>query len=376
MWLIFTLLAKLITWSVKLTGKGSGYTFPGYLILKIYPNILKRVTYEKGIILISGTNGKTTTTKLITHLITKSGCSVTTNSSGSNLLRGIVTSVLLDTNILGKPRGDYGVFEVDEFNLPVVLSQVTPKVLLLLNLSRDQLDRYGETDIIFEKWKDALSTLKSDALLIADLDQKEFKELPGNFKGKISWFDSASRLLHHTKLLGEFNAKNINAAILALENLGYDKDKLITLLPSFTHAYGRGEFIEKDGKKYQIYLAKNPASFNHNLDLFLLGHLDSTNLVFVLNDNQPDGRDVSWIYDIDREKLAKVCESKRVYVSGTRYLDMAVRLHYAGIIVNEYNIGGDLSNILSKPEGHHITVLPNYSAMLETREILMGRKIL
>ena len=139
MFFLITLFAKVSSISLKLLKLGHGYTWPGHFILKIFPNILVSLNnkYPKGLIFISGTNGKTTTTKLITHLLRKRGLRVTTNASGANMLNGVLSSFLLNTTFTGKISSDIGVFEVDEFNLSLLLKKVTPDVLVLLNLTRD-----------------------------------------------------------------------------------------------------------------------------------------------------------------------------------------------------------------------------------------------
>src|SRR3989344_5118537 len=156
MFFIYSLLAKLIRAFVLLLNRGSGFSLPGYVLLKLNPSILSssRIKFKKGLILISGTNGKTTTAKLITHVLNSNGLKVIHNDTGSNLLRGIVSAVFMNTSLLGG-------FEADEFALPALLNYFKPSVLVLLNLSRDQLDRYGEVDIIFDIWREAVSKLSS-----------------------------------------------------------------------------------------------------------------------------------------------------------------------------------------------------------------------
>jgi hypothetical protein len=117
--------------------------------------------------------------------------------------------------------------------------------------------------------------------------------------------------------------------------------------------------------------------------IILLSHIPDPELgstevsvLFILNDNIPDGRDVSWIYDISPEKLQKFCIDKTVYVSGSRFLDMAVRLKYAGVFLEDANISSNLSALVSSISSQTVVVFPNYSAMLELRKLLKGRAIL
>lgn len=377
--LYITKLIKLIIDTFKL---GYGYTWPGHIALNIYPNILKnkKIIPKKGLVLVAGTNGKTTTTKLITYILNKRGLNVVSNKSGANLLNGIVSALLLDTDILGKVKSEIGVFEVDEFALPLLLEQVSPRVLVLLNLSRDQLDRYGEVDVIFDLWKNAISKLGSNISILIDPTQARFNELRGAFPGTVFEFSEEQEVLEKTKLSGDFNQKNIGAALTAVELLGFDKSACMSALEGFEAAYGRGESIEYGGKAFALYLAKNPVSFSNNLNLLIAEKLNTKNVLVVLNDNIPDGRDVSWIYDVDPEMLKKAFEGKTVFVSGVRCLDMAVRLKYAGVKVEKENIEIDLKKMVSRicdlESVRELVVLPNYSSMLELRQILKGRKIL
>lgn len=387
-----TILVKLISFVSEALHLGSGNTWPGYIGLKLYPDILSMLNssffkFSKGIVLISGTNGKTTTAKLITHVLTKKGFKIVTNASGANILNGIVSTLLLNTNIWGKLNTDYGVFEVDEFTLPNILKYLKPNILVLHSLSRDQLDRYGEVDTILNKWKESLthSSVPSDITIIADSTQKTYKDLKNIFKGEVLFFDPNYIALKKTPLVGEFNAKNVSAALHTLSELGFED--IVNLLSDFEVAFGRGEKITFKKKNYQIFLAKNPSSFIHNLDILINKDVIYDSILFILNDKIPDGRDVSWIYDIDPIKLKKACTDKNIFVCGTRFLDMVIRLNYAGVEIGKESkelekkhISSNLKNILKQisscDDCNNIVVLPNYSSMLEVRKILIGRKIL
>lgn len=382
MFLITTLLAKLSNFVINLFGLGSGLTWPGHLALKVFSKslVISLKSLPKGYILISGTNGKTTTSKLLTHVLHKQGLCVVSNKSGANLLNGIMSALLLDTNIFGKPRADIGVFEIDEFALPVLLSKSAPRILLLLNLSRDQLDRYGEVDIIFSRWLRALKTSPADFPVVADIQQSEFKKIGDFYRGKVVYFNDSTAFLEKTKMSGKHNAKNINACLVVCSLLGFNVDKCAELLSDFNPAYGRGEVVDYKGKSYRILLAKNPASFNNNLDTLIDDSAKYDAALFVLNDNIPDGRDTSWIYDVDPVKLSQVCSGKKIFVSGTRCYDMAARLKYSGASPVYENISPDLAltlkTISKEKDIKSVVVLPNYSSMLNFRKIILGRKIL
>ena len=143
-------LSKTLNFIINFLHLGAGYTWPGHVALNLNSHIAKdkHFKFPMGVVLVTGTNGKTTTSKLLAHIFETSGLKVTHNRTGANLLNGIVSAVLLNMDWRGGHDSNIAVFEVDENNLPVVLEYFSPNVLVLLNLSRDQLDRYGEVDII------------------------------------------------------------------------------------------------------------------------------------------------------------------------------------------------------------------------------------
>lgn len=375
-------LSKTINFISSFLHLGAGYTWPGHLALKLNLDIAKdrRFEFPMGTVLVTGTNGKTTTSKLLTHIFETGGLKVTHNKTGANLLNGIVSAALLDMNLKGEHGSDIGVFEVDENNLPVVLKYFSPNVLVLLNLSRDQLDRYGEIDIILEKWLLSIENMDPTDEIVLDSTQNYFKQVVERFSGDLTYFDADATYLKQTSLVGEFNAKNVNAAVYTAQLVGTDDESILKALKTFEFAYGRGETLSYEGKDWRILLAKNPASFNNNLDIVLAGDIKADAYLFVFNDKIPDGRDVSWIYDIEPEKLKEACGGKVVYITGTRAMDMAVRLKYAGVGVAEKDIfetvEGAVHTIGLDTATKTILALPNYSAMLELRKVLTGKAIL
>jgi UDP-N-acetylmuramyl tripeptide synthase len=380
---LLILVAKISHFFLKILGVGAGLTLPGYLALKLYPGLFKKIkfNYRNGVILISGTNGKTTTSKLITKILNEQDYRVLHNKSGSNIMNGIASSVLLDRDIFGRTKSNIAVLEVDEFYLPEMMEYLDPIVVVLLNLSRDQLDRYGEVDIIYERWKEGILKLNKDrTVLVADSTQKIFSDIKDSYSGEVHFFNDEKKYLKDTGLVGIHNAKNINAALKTVELMEIPKDISLNHLKEFDAAFGRGEAIEYKEKNFKVLLAKNPASFDHNLNAVIEDLKDIKDIIFVLNDNIPDGRDVSWIYDIDTKSLKEACAQKNIYVTGKRYLDMAIRLNYAGVKILSENISFDkvhvINKVLKDTQNEEILVMPNYSAMLEIREILTGRKIL
>lgn len=404
-------LTRLVGEISRLLNVGAGATWPGEIALILQPNIASILAkhLRKGIILIVGTNGKTTTSLMIKNILEQQGLSVVHNASGANLKNGIVSS------LIQKSRADWGVFEVDENSLPLVLAQMTPKVLVLLNLFRDQLDRYGEVDVIVEKWQKAIAKLPKDTTVVLNSDDPGVAYLGRKVKGKTIYFgvndkseflktfehatdstfclNCGGRLSYEgiyyshigiwrcnrcgfsrpkpnvtsvqSPLPGLYNEYNTLAAIATAKALGIAGAQL----SNFRAAFGRQEEFTIDGKGVKIFLSKNPAGFNASLRTVL--EMKAKNLAFILNDRIPDGRDVSWIWDVDFETIPK---GVKIFASGDRVYDMALRLTYAGI---KPELAKSVQDVLREVrKGDTLYVLPTYSAMLEVRKILIGRKIL
>ncbi len=376
-------LGKTISFVIKTLHLGSGETWSGEIILKLNEGFLKRSAKKlsSGIIVISGTNGKTTTSLLITSILKKSGFNVLHNATGANLLNGIVASFIKNYNWSGKLKTNIAVLEVDEANLPKLLQHVDPNIVLLLNLSRDQLDRYGEVEIMVEKWKKSLSVLSKKATLILNKDDERIFELKNSFKGQTRFFSMEREQAWPFPLYGKFNKYNTLAAIEVAKCMNISFEIIVKSLKEFKPAFGRGEKFEYKKRKIQMFLAKNPASFNANLKMILQELKNVSAILFILNDNIPDGRDVSWIYDINSNDLFEVSKDKKIFISGTRDTDMALRLKYAGLNVKDMWYSHEIEKMImtmvqQTEEGESCLVLPTYSAMLQSRKILIGKSIL
>ena len=296
---------------------------------------------------------------------------------------------------------------------------------MILNLFRDQLDRYGEVNAITKKWSFALRGLNENTTLLLNADDPQVAFLGDKSKAKVKYFglnnknyDSKSQhasdstycpkcqtklnynsiyFSHlgdwncakcgysHPKitftsfsfypLLGKYNQYNTNAAVLLSKDLGLSNEKIKNALKDFKPAFGRQEALNINDKKVQIFLSKNPTGLNESLKTIV--DLRAKNLLLVLNDRIPDGRDVSWIWDVDFENFTS--QFKNIMVSGDRVFDMGLRLKYAGFknFQTEENLTKAVSVALENTAKNEILyILPTYSAMLETRKILTGKKIL
>ncbi len=430
--------AKTVTSLVRLSRMGAASVLPGSIARRLQPNVLPLLFQQvkRGVILVVGTNGKTTTSLLLRTLLERQGWRVAHNATGANLINGLVTTLLDNTNLLGQLDADYAILEVDENILPLLLRDCQPQYILGLNLFRDQLDRYGEVDTISRRWQNAIAPLPSETRVILNGDDPTLSHLGQQLPQKVLFFGlsepdlyldeiphavdsiycpscghsldyegvylshlgdyhcpkcsfSKSPLAVDSKewpqiLIGIYNKYNTLAAGLVAREMGIDTDTIYDTVKNFRAAFGRAEELDVNGKHVRILLSKNPVGMNETIravaDIQKQGGA-STKLL-VLNDRTPDGTDVSWIWDVDTEKLVEL--GGTIVVSGDRVYDMALRLRYSQtegennlkLIVKE-----DLQEAISTaleltPASETLHILPTYSAMLEVRGLLTGRKIL
>lgn len=396
-------------------GLGAGATWPGEIALSFSPSILSSLTTSlgEGLVLVVGTNGKTTTALMLAQILTNQGKRVVHNASGANLVNGIVSSFIVQSDWLGRVNADWGVFEVDENSLPIVLRYVKPRAIVILNLFRDQLDRYGEVDVIVEKWGKAIKKITGETTLVINSDDPGVAHLGKahrvvyfgvNDKTKFlktsehatdsAFCTKCGARLHYdgvyyshigiwacpecgakrpnptvysfpSALPGLYNQYNTLAAVATAQALGLRPRAIKASLRSFAPAFGRQEELVVNGKRIKLFLSKNPAGFNASLRTVL--EMGAKDILFVLNDRIPDGRDVSWIWDVDFEMLPADITP---VVSGDRVYDLALRLKYAGL---ETVVEPHLHKAIA---GKQEYILATYSAMLEVRKILTGKKIL
>lgn len=430
-----SLIAKAVATISRLFSLGAGVTWPGEISLILDNNLIKKLSpqIKKGVILVAGTNGKTTTSSMIGHILNKAGYKVLHNATGANLRNGVAGTLILNTDFIGKIDADYAIFEVDEATLPLLLREIEPKIVVLLNLFRDQLDRYGEVDSIARKWLEALKNLSAKTTLITNADDPLIAFIGEKFKGKVLYFGLEDKrfdlgklefatdsiyclncgkklvyekifLSHYgdwkclkcgfkrpklnlssvkASLSGVYSIYNTLASILTTQSLGITKNTAEKSLVSFKPAFGRQEEFTIDGKKIQLFLSKNPAGFNQSIRT-VLDKNNVNQVMFVLNDRIPDGTDVSWIWDVDFEEI--VNRAKTIIISGDRVFDMALRIKYSFEIQSANwrtklktfeNLKKALeSGLEHTPKGGTLFIFPTYSAMLDIRKIIVGRKIL
>ncbi len=436
---------------------GGGTALPGLVAERIDPQIVAGLSGRlgQGSLIITGTNGKTTTARLVRSIAQAAGLRPVANRAGSNLMRGLAAALAQAAEFGGDfsaPGRRIGVFEVDEATLPEAADALSPRVVAFTNLFRDQLDRYGEVEHVAAVWRQAVAALPPSVTVVLNADDPSIAGLaragigPVLFYGlddpacgverlehaadarwcsapaegggpcggelaydrvfyghlghwrcpqcgaarpqpavSIAWLEEsadgvrlkfelpAGEVSASLPLVGLYNAYNALAAGAVGVSLDLPPAAIEGGLSSATAAFGRQEKINVAGRQVQVILAKNPAGLNQVLRA-ITGPAapGSKTLAVFLNDNIADGRDVSWIWDVDFEMLAGKTDS--LVVSGTRAWDMALRLKYAGVddtpVVEPDSAAALRLALQATSAGATLYVIPTYTAMLQVRELL------
>ena len=367
-----TTVARVASWALRTVLHRNGETLPGHILLAIDSAALAKLSLGKKIILISGTNGKTSTTRTLAALMTQvpGAGKIATSKTGSNLRKGVAYA------LVGSET--YAVLEVDELWLPIVIKEVNPAVVVLLNISRDQQHRTHEVKRIADKWREA--ALASDALFIGNIDDpfvnyiltaaKNSRRIA--YEGGIGRHPDAAacpacgKYLHWkdgdylcscgltNTLFDESYAhqgavsRNTIIANVVAEIFGAPWNEVIA------STFERKTLRTVMGRSLVLRLAKNPASMAEVLDS-MKGDL----ILLVINSQGVDGLDVSWLWDVSFESL----RGKQVVSTGERGLDLAYRLQVAGIEC-EFIKTIDQA-ITSFDPGSTIEVLASYSAFVK-----------
>lgn len=395
---------KTLTFLLKKMGRNAT-SAPGKIALKLYPGIGKKFAakVKKEIIVTMGTNGKTTTNNLLADYLEAAGYSVVCNRLGANMTEGPVTAFLDKCSLFGKINVDFACLELDEAWANHVISSFVPKKIIITNLFRDQLDRYGEIEMTMEYIKRAVRKAENATLILNADDPisvaacEEFKNPKkyfgikkpyGNYSSKvkdgqycykcgnnlqynfyhfsqigdyfcecgfkrpeidfgaenISVFPKVSfevEALGKIKLNGRglYNIYNVLASSLGAYLAGIDAEYIRKCCEKYSPQVGRLEEFEIKGKKIYLVLAKNPAGFNQSVST-VTEDPGTKDLIVAVNDGAQDGTDISWLWDVDFEDLLKNNVTSYT-VSGTRYADMALRLKYAGLSEKEIILSTD-----------------------------------
>ena len=395
--------------------RGGGSALPGLVVERLDPGFMARALsdLEHGVVVVSGTNGKTTTTKMVVELLQGQGLTVFTNRTGSNFTRGVAAALLGEVDWRGRLRADIAVLELDEAHAVHFVNLVPPRYALLLNVLRDQLDRFGEIDTttrlleqIAAKTTDTLilnredprvagiaATAHTASVRYFGLDASLRSTFPNDdeMRGTVGATapssleadvvlaavagNSADFLIDGTsvhtdlRLRGVYNIFNAAAALAtarAVVGSTASTDELIASLATVEPAFGRGESLTIDGLPLELVLVKNPSGFRLGLTSFDPAGCAT---MIAINDNYADGRDMSWLWDVD---FASLGLGGVGMVSGVRAYDMALRLAYDDVTVGAVDpeISAALKTFITGATQRPKRIFCTYTAMLAVRREL------
>src|SRR5256714_4689981 len=391
-------------------GVGGGTTIPGKLLAELDRGAIDRLAarLSDGIAVLSATNGKTTATAMAAEIL-RPRHKLAHNAAGANLVSGVASA------LLSSGDADLGLFEVDEAALPELVRRLRPRAVCLGNLFRDQLDRYGELELVAERWRGAVAGLPEEAKLVYNADDPQLAAVSEAHPGSVAFGLDDPRLarpsLQHAAdskycvrcgtpyvyaaayvghlgdyrcprgdharpplaaagrdialeglegasfrldtpdgsrsvelaLPGLYNVYNAVAAAALARSLGAELDEIATGLGHFSAAFGRFERVAVGDKRVLLLLIKNPAGANEAIRTLVDGGAPQL-LVVALNDEIADGRDVSWIWDVDFEPLLPGLET--LVASGGRAAELALRFRYGGVHADAIEPEPDLRRAL------------------------------
>ncbi|OZG69512.1 Mur ligase family protein [Bifidobacterium eulemuris] len=445
------LIGKTVRSLARLTRHG-GSAFPGKVAERLDPGFLARTLAQLpyGVVLVSGTNGKTTTTRMVAMMLEDLGFKVFTNPTGSNFTRGVVSALLQEVSLGGRLDADIAVLELDEAYAVHFVRQVKPRYALLLNVMRDQLDRFGEIDNtarllghVAEATTGTVVLNREDPRVakLAELvpngtevryfgladDLTRFFPSDDEMATTVAASEAATptvssaghdltadvtlmRVADHAatfamdgetyetsvKLEGVYNLYNAAAALAIVRSVvrdagrssavpqsaaarrsshadqsapaqsAADNSRLVRAVAQVTPAFGRGEVIDVNGSPVELLLVKNPMGFRLSLASFAPEGCDT---MIAINDEYADGRDMSWLWDVDFSSLRGDGVSM---VSGVRAWDMALRLGYDEVPVAqvEPDVEAAVVAFVNANPGKPKHMYCTYTAMLAARAAL------
>jgi len=386
----------------RLAGRGDGSVIGGVLGLRVEPGLLRLLAAGRQVVLVTGTNGKTTTTRLVTAALGALGQEVATNAFGANMEAGLASA-------LGRsPDAPYAVLETDERYLPAVIEATEPRAVVLLNLSRDQMDRAAEIWLTARRWRQALAAAEN-CLVVANVDDPLIAwaastaprvcwvaagqrwhedswccpecgshlrrdELGwrcgecGFARPSARWVLSGDTVIDDNgqvrelalTLPGRANASNAVMALAVGSYFGVGVEQALPLLREVRSVAGRYTQVQRQGRQVRLLLAKNPAGW---LEAFDVLAPQPTPVLLAVNAQGPDGRDTSWLWDIDYRVLI----GRPVLVSGERGTDLAVRLEADRV---PFEVVSGIDDAVGRINGGELDVLANYTAFQQIRALL------
>ena len=386
----------------RLAGRGDGSVIGGVLGLRVEPELLRLLAAGRQVVLVTGTNGKTTTTRLITAGLGALGQDVASNAFGANMEAGLASA-------LGRaPNAPYAVLETDERYLPAVIKATSPRVVVLLNLSRDQMDRAAEIWLTARRWRQALAEA-TDCLVIANADDPlitwaaaaapqvtwvaagqrwhedswccpecgshlQRDELGwrcgecGFARPATRWVLSGDSVIDESgrvrelqlALPGQANRSNAVVALAVAAHFGASVDQALPRLREVKSVAGRYTQVQRHGRLVRLLLAKNPAGWLEAFDVLAPRPVP---VLLAVNAQGPDGRDTSWLWDVDYRLL----RGRPVFVAGERRLDLAVRLEADQV---PFELVDGIDAAVSRVTGNELDVIGNYTAFQQIRTAL------
>ena len=381
------LIAKLFSlFSQKLLKRG-GETWPGEIALKLDPRIGHKLQkYFDQIIYVIGTNGKTSTSKLLVQILRSNGKKVITNPSGANQLNGVISNILIQKNFKWK-----NVFQNNPHAVLIANASDPGICAFSEELKQTKKKYYGVPEDFLQKntkvFGDYLycprcgTKLEYQGIYVSHIGtwfcpKNDFK--PAKF------FTYSEPELKKLSSLPSYLVINSEAVYLTTVELGLSPENTLQALESWEPAFGRGEKIVKDGKTYTFFLGKNPSSWTVVFESVAKNLDKDSILVLGLNNRVPDGHDVSWIWDVEVESKVTSQKSK-VYIFGDRAYDMGERLKVeksksrGSESLEVEAIEPEVKEIIRKVKNsseRNILILANYSALLEIRKEITGKAIL
>ena len=413
---------KLTRAVLRRTGRG-GTAIPGIVGLKVSKNILAAVSQGMKIVVVTGTNGKTTTCNMIEHALTSAGHDCLLNKSGANLLHGIASDLICSADWKGKARHEYAVLECDEAALKQVVPYIRPRAIVVTNLFSDQVDRYGGVQNTLKEIRTGVER-SPKSVLVLNAEDPLSASLAIDVPNKVVWYglDESVGTQGNVDLsdagkcprcggdysydyniyahLGGFRCQKCgfsrqapDVAVTSIKEKTSDgsvvhmrpgkkapeQDVRIALpareavdaLSSARASFGRLETFDLQGNRLQMILVKNPAGCNQAFS-YITGLGEDFSAVLCLNNRTGDGHDISWIETTDYEKLVRDPHLKKLYAGGDCAKELLERLKKAGaaddILVPFSDYGALVEKL--KEELNPVFLLPNYTAMMELRDAL------
>lgn len=441
------LVCRIVTFILQKLGRGAT-TLPGKAAIKVKRNVLHDLSKNLKVIVVTGTNGKTTSCRIIEEGLKTAGKTYFINKSGANLITGITASFIMNSTVTGRNKKEYAIVECDENAFKEVSRYIRADVVLVTNVFRDQLDRYGEVTHTLNAIKESLLNLPEAVVCLnadCSLTYSMSRDIPNKiitygvntpfddndkepeisdakycifckheykysyhtyghlggfecdfcgYKRKSADFavESVEQLKPDSSIVvtdfngeknitkinigGTYNIYNAVGCACSLFALGVGMKDIYTALENFNGAFGRMEQFTSGDNKINVILVKNPAGFSQTMN-FLNSIENDFSVILSLNDNAADGRDVSWIWDVDFSGIFKKSNVKDIYVAGKRCYDMAIRVKYEGVGDREIKVieNEDYDKLvdIATSQGRDVYIIPTYTSMMTMRPVIAKR---